>query len=202
MNGINAKVGIGLGIAFTVMWIGFMAMRESPDEKYERFEQKGKPAASGTIPAAKPDFEASDSYQFKFSAVGLTLPGDMHDAFLAAIRKAISPSGLNPAQGPKAGGGDLGTITVGVTVETQAFRGMQQRIQHHSGDVPYKLTGTLTVENAATPTSWDGTHEISATVPLPDEIREGILYDTIARQCRDLARQAVDSFKKSKPFTR
>ncbi|HSA32902.1 MAG TPA: hypothetical protein P5077_04160 [bacterium] len=198
---MNAKVGIAIAVVFTIVWIGVKMMSPSADEKYARFENRGTPPKSGAV-AATPEFDAADSYTFTLDATGLELKGDLHDALLAEVRRAVAPAKVNPTTGPKAGKGELGAITATVTVDTKTYAGQQQAIRHKQGQMPYKMSGTLTVESATGRSSWDGTRPIAAEVAPPDEVRDGIFYDIVTKQCRELARQAVDAISKEKPFSR
>ena len=36
----------------------------------------------------------------------------------------------------------------------------------------------------------------------PKEVRDGIFYDIVTKQCRELARQAVGKLREERPFTR
>ncbi|HNT28924.1 MAG TPA: hypothetical protein PKH10_12200 [bacterium] len=197
---MNAKVGIAIAVVFTIVWIGFKMMSPSADEKYARFENQGAPSKGGA--AAKPEFDAAESYTFTLDATGLELKDDLRDALLAELRRAVAPAKVNPVTGPKAGKGDLGAITATVTVETKTYAGQQAAIRHKSGQMPYKIQGTLTVESAAGRSSWDGTRTLAAEVAPPDEVRDGIFYDIVDKQCRELARRAVDAIREKEPFTR
>lgn len=198
---MNAKIGIAVAVVFTIVWIGFKMTRPSADEKYERMERRGAPPKSEDI-VATPEFDAAESYAFKLEATGMELKDDLHDALLAEVRRAVAPAKVNPVVGSNAGKGGLGTITATVTVETKTYAGQQQAIRHKQGQMPYKLSGTLTVASAGGSSSWDGTRTIAAEAPPPDEVRDGTFYDIVTKQCRELARQAVGAVGRETPFRR
>lgn len=198
---MNAKLGVAIAVMFAIFWIGFKLTMPSAEEKYARFENPGVPPRSGEA-AVKPDFEAAESYTFKLDATGMELTGELHDALLAELRRAVAPAKVNPVVGPKAGKGDLGTIIATVKVEVQTYAGQQQSIRHKQGQMPYRIIGTLDMRSTGGMSSWDGMQTLSAEVPPPDEVRDGIFYDIVTKQCRELARQAVEAIGKQTPFTR
>ena|GEM_PF-5888294 len=111
----------------------------------------------------------------------------------------LKPLGVNPSTGRRAGGGQLGTISVLVDAQCQGYKGVSPGSFY---SIPKSMNLALTVRSAGGWSSWDGELSASASIAPPASVSDAGFYSTQKREVRKLTKKVFSQINSQKRFIR
>jgi hypothetical protein len=190
-------------VVVALIFFGVFTVRNFTRDPYAAIQAEEQRAAERTAERMRAKYGPSDAYLLTFfSADAVTaqfdpesgfhrsIPDNLGDAILAEMLKRVEPSGINRSYNSYSEQGERGTITVQCVIHYRSYSGRGAGAGY-SGKIPERIDATVTMQTARGTGAFEGTHEITASVPVPRSMSPYSVRRVQQKKSRELAKALV-----------